>query len=187
VCKINVVGNSELSTWKLLEKCYLKENTAKYIKCCISILSLNYTSIHCAYKDSNVEYAVNMCNLISSTLSLHILIVLSHSMSISSRNAGGLICPQSTFIFLQGSPTPPLQDRQVVIQVFPSTWLPFTFPSSSAKEIHIVLRRQGCPLSRSEPHHMSQYPQDRSVSFGRPYTKLWPQNPVWPYVIRTRT
>jgi hypothetical protein len=42
-------------------------------------------------------------------------------------------------------------------------------------------------LSYSEPHHMSQYPHDRSVLFGRPYTKLWPQNPVWLYVSRTRT
>jgi hypothetical protein len=42
-------------------------------------------------------------------------------------------------------------------------------------------------LSHSEPHHMSQYPHDRSASFGWPYTKLWPQNPVWLYVSQTRT
>jgi hypothetical protein len=127
-----------------------------------------------------------MCSLIPSTFSLSLW---SFSLTVwvsIAENADGLICPQPTFIFLQGSPTPLLQHRQVVTQVFPSSWLPFTFPSGSAKEIHIVVRRQGCPLSRSEPRHMSQYSQERSVSFGRPYTKLCPQIPVWLYVSRTR-
>jgi hypothetical protein len=47
------------------------------MNCCISILSLNYTSIHCASKDNNVENVVNICNVIPSTFSLHTLIVRS--------------------------------------------------------------------------------------------------------------
>jgi hypothetical protein len=46
---------------------FLYKKTLENIKCCISILSLNYTSIHYASKDSNVEWALNMCNLIPST------------------------------------------------------------------------------------------------------------------------
>jgi hypothetical protein len=103
-------------------------------------------------KDSSVEYAAKMRNEIPSTFSLHTLIVLSHSKRINRRTAGGLICPQTSFIFLQGSLNPPLQDRQVVTQVFPSSWLRCSFPSSSAKEIHIVLRRQVCSLSLIRNH-----------------------------------
>jgi hypothetical protein len=82
----------------------VKKNIEKHINCCISFLSLNYTSIHCASKDSNVEWALKTCNLIPSTFSLHDLIVLSHSMSINSRKRRWVHLPSTDFHFPPGEP-----------------------------------------------------------------------------------
>jgi hypothetical protein len=90
---------------------FCKRINWKYINCCISILSLNNTSIRYSSKDCNVQWALNMCNLIPSTFSIHALIVLSHSMSINIRKRRWAHLPSTDFHFPPGEPHPTVDPR----------------------------------------------------------------------------
>jgi hypothetical protein len=107
-----------------------------------------------------------MCNSIPSTLSLHTLIVLSHSRRINRRRAGGLICPQPSFI----SPEEPRFESTGSSGSY--SGVP-TFPAAVQLSIGLCAGSPYSPeptrllcLSFGTPPY-DPLPTDRSMSLGR--------------------